>query len=72
MVRSGQASIGINLNLQNFPLNTAVCTLAEFQKGLKYHIHSYWNNKTSTSASYGYCGASNAGDHYDPNFACRY
>lgn len=38
-----------------------------------YHIHTSWNNATSTSAAGpALCGSSVCGPHYDPNLACGY
>jgi hypothetical protein len=64
-IAKGQAKYDFTLNLENF---ATTCNLA---MGLKYHVHSYWNNATSNSASGStLCGAAIAGGHYDPNFAC--
>jgi len=63
----GQATYNLQLNLNGYA-NPLSCDLS---KGLKYHIHSFWNNKTATSsAGQVACGAANTGGHYDPSFAC--
>lgn len=65
-ISEGSATYGLYLDLTNFTPNPS-CNLTQ---GLNYHIHSYWNNQTSSSASNSFCGATNTGGHYDPNFAC--
>eukprot|EP01035_Chromulina_nebulosa_P019720 gene19720-25648_t len=59
-----------DLNLDNFSSDDA--SECDFPNdGIKYHIHSYWTNTTTTSsAGTTYCGNSFTGGHYDPSFAC--
>jgi hypothetical protein len=66
MIQSGVAKYAFNLDLASLT-NDQGCDVAT--SGLKYHIHSYWMNDTSSS-TYGpdYCGS--AGGHYDPALAC--
>lgn len=67
-VSDGTAKYSYSLNLASFGA-TGGCSLSS--SGLKYHLHSYWINTTSTSsAGSTYCGKSLTGGHYDPYFAC--
>jgi len=63
-ITDGSASYGIYLDMTNF------ATTCDLSQGLNYHVHSYWFNTSTTSASNGFCGDTNTGGHYDPNFAC--
>lgn len=65
-VQNGVAKYSFSLDMNNF-VNTTQCALSY---GLKYHIHSFWNSNTATSAANAQCGASFTGGHYDPNLAC--
>ena len=60
----GTATYSFTLDLTQFP------TTCDLSKGISFHIHSFWNNGTSTSAAHQYCSASITGGHYDPNLAC--
>lgn len=62
---NGTSSYTFLLDLTSF--NTGTCDLS---KGLTYHFHTYWNNKSVTSSSNSYCGSSYTGFHFDPNLAC--
>ena len=43
----------------------------DFTNGISYHIHSYWNNASSTVSNFGPgCAAAHTGGHYDPGLAC--
>lgn len=62
-IGNGRA-VDLSLDLTDFDIT---CDLSQ---GLKYHVHTYWNNATVDSSANTFCGASFTGGHYDPNFAC--
>lgn len=64
---TGQATYGYNIDFSAFtpPVGDVVLT-----GGLPWHIHSYWNDATSSSGNIDTCGATNTGGHYDPDLAC--
>ncbi|KAF0698171.1 Aste57867_11156 [Aphanomyces stellatus] len=49
-------------------LNDAKCNgpVTDF----KWHIHTKWSNLDSSSGFVGDCSLANAGNHYDPDYAC--
>ena len=68
---NGQAYYAYEIDLSKFGYLTGTCSQTLSAGGLKYHIHSYWNNASTTSSAGGtYCGKSLTGGHYDPGFAC--
>ena len=67
----GEAKYAYNVDLTNFEYLSGICSSSLATGGLKYHIHAYWKNTTTTSsAGSGYCGSALTGGHYDPNFGC--
>lgn len=67
----GLAYYDFSVNLSKYLAGVNGNPSCDLSKGLKYHIHSYWTNSSSTS-TYGAnsCGASQTSSHYDPTFAC--
>lgn len=63
----GVAQYSFKLDLSSY-YSDALCP--NIDSGLKYHIHNTWANGSAFSAANSACGASYAGGHYDPNFAC--
>lgn len=67
---------GININEINGTSYEYFLDLTSFQascdldKGLSFHIHSYWTNDSVDSSTNQYCGKSYTGGHLDPNLAC--
>jgi hypothetical protein len=49
---------------------TEFSTTCDLSQGLTYHIHSYWTDDTTSSATLGACASTYTGGHYDPNLAC--
>ena len=66
-IENGVAQYSFSLDLSDYDTD-ALCP--DMSKGLKYHIHNTWNNDSAMSSANSLCGASIAGGHYDPNFAC--
>jgi hypothetical protein len=69
-IANGRATYTYNLDLTNLGIGSSLCSASPISSGLKYHVHSYWNNMTTTSSAGSYCGASLTGGHYDPTNAC--
>jgi hypothetical protein len=68
-ISNGIAKYAYNIDLTKFALSSSCSTLSS--SGLKFHLHSYWkNSSSSSSAGSTYCGKSLTGGHYDPTLAC--
>ena len=65
----GQAYYDFSINLNQY-VQASTDTKCDLSKGLKYHIHSYWSNSSTSAFGNTYCGGSQTGAHYDPDFAC--
>jgi len=53
--------------MSDFTGEAESCTI---ENGLVYHVHSFWNNATTTSSANSFCGPTYTGGHYDPSLAC--
>ena len=62
---SGLSYYDFKVDLSQYS-NPNSCDLSQ---GLKYHIHSYWTNTTSSN-SYGTASCGTTGGHFDPYLAC--